>query len=147
MSEQINDGRAPELSIWFHTYCKQVIKNQVKKQINDFKREYDRIIIPYDESADKIIYDENLAAIDKYVFTACGEKILLEDETMAKAIMELRSDMRTIILLNIVLDYSMLEISDLIDMRYNTVKSYHSRAIHKLRKIMGGSADGKEETN
>ncbi len=147
MSEQINDEQAPEISIWFHTYCKQVIKNQVKKQINDFKREHDRVIAPYEEAADKIIYDENLSAIDKYVFMACGEKILLEDETMAKAIMELRSDMRTIILLNIVLDYSMLEISGLIDMRYSTVRSYHARALRKLRKILGGSADGRKETN
>lgn len=82
-----------------------------------------------ENKTDYIEFDENLAGID--------ENIALEEKLdLYNAIDRLRPEFKTVIILKYFNDYSVKEISEIMQVSDNTIKSHLNRARKSLKKIL-----------
>ena len=63
--------------------------------------------------------------------------ILLNDEEIVKALYGIKKNKRDILLLNVVAGQSLTEVADILEMKYETVRSYKKRAIKEMRRKLG----------
>ena len=132
------NGEISELQKRHDAFCYAVIRKQAIKQIQryvQYCKKYTAISI--EEMEEELFIEEDIA-LEKFVFTVKGEPIVIEDEFLAEAIMELQERVRNVLLLNVALEHKLSEITDILEIGYDTAKVYKSMALHEIRKKVSG---------
>lgn len=120
----------------FDCYCKKILKNEA---IN-IQREYQRLNAKQTSFSD--LTAEQLAVLSVYdvystdysSFKVLEYDIAVKDELLAEALQELPEKKRDIVLLSYFLDYSDVEIAELLHLLQRTVGYHRTTALEKLRK-------------
>lgn len=128
----------------FNSFCWMVIRRSVINQLRGYVRHcrnYGTVSLEETKESVTAVYDDFPEG--KIKIPAGKMFILIEDEELAAALMELHDKKREIILLNAALGYSLSEIAGQLDLKYDTVKRYKSNAMKELRGKVG--KNGKKE--
>ena len=71
----------------------------------------------------------------------CGTVVLIGDEKLAAALLEMQDTKREIVLRNTAFGYSLSEIAGQLELEYDTVRHYKSNAMKELRGKVGIDAE------
>ncbi|MDE5933568.1 MAG: sigma-70 family RNA polymerase sigma factor [Lachnospiraceae bacterium] len=135
---------AEKIASDFNSFCWTVIRRSVINQLRGYVRHcrnYGTVSLEETEESLLAVYDDIPAG--KIKISAGRMVILLEDERLADALMELQDKKREIILLSAAFGYSLSEIAGQLDLKYDTVKRYKSNAMRELRGKVGKDAKKK----
>lgn len=135
---------AEKITSEFNAFCWKVIRRSVLNQLRGYVRHcrnYGTVSLEEAEESAMAVYDDVLEG--KVEIPAGGTVILIGDERLAVALLELQDTKREIILRNTAFGYSLSEIAIQLDLKYDTVKRYKSYAMKELRGKVG--KDAKEE--
>lgn len=135
---------AEKIASDFNSFCWTVIRRSVINQLRGYVRHcrnYGTVSLEETEESLLAVYDDIPAG--KIKISAGKMVILLEDERLADALMELQDKKREIILLSAAFGYSLSEIAGQLDLKYDTVKRYKSNAMRELRGKVGKDAKKK----
>lgn len=135
---------AEKIASDFNSFCWTVIRRSVINQLRGYVRHCRNYgTVPLEETEESVtaVYDD--IPEGKIEIPAGKMVILIEDERLADALMELQDKKREIVLLNAALGYSLSEIAGQLDLKYDTVKRYKSNAIKELRRKVGRDAKKK----
>lgn len=135
---------AEKIASDFNSFCWTVIRRSVINQLRGYVRHcrnYGTVSLEETEESVTAVYDDILEG--KIEILAGKMVILIEDERLADALMELQDKKREIVLLNAALGYSLSEIAGQLDLKYDTMKRYKSNAIKELRGKVGRDAKKK----
>jgi len=130
----------------FDCYCKKILKNEA---IN-IQKEYQRLNAVQTSFSD--LSAEQLALLsvsDEYSTDYSNFKVLeydiaVKDELLAEALQELPEKKRDIVLLSYFLDYSDVEIAELLHLLQRTVGYHRTTALEKLKKRLEENKHGKK---
>lgn len=131
-------GNADKITSDFNAFCWMVIRRSVLNQLRGYARHCRNFeTVPLEEATENAtaVYDD--LPDEKVRITAGETTILIENETLAGALMDLQENKREIVLLHIVLGYSLSEIAKQLGLKYDTVKRYKSNAMQELRRKVG----------
>lgn len=132
---------AEKIASDFNSFCWIVIRRSVINQLRGYVRHcrnYGTVSLEETEESLLAVYDDIPAG--KIKIPAGKLVILIEDESLADALMGLQDKKREIILLNAAFGYSLSEIAGELDLKYDTVKRYKSNAMRELRGKVGKDA-------
>lgn len=124
----------------FDSFCKKILREEKvdyqRKLITQMNRE-----IPYAELTQKQI--DELRVTDKYrsdlnFFKVFDFEVGVENELLAEAIKSLSPISRDIVLLSYFMDYSDIEISELLNIVRRTVQYRRTSSLCKMKKHMEG---------
>lgn len=135
---------AEKIASDFNSFCWTVIRRSVINQLRGYVRHcrnYGTVSLEETEESLLAVYDDIPAG--KIKIPAGKLVILIEDESLADALMGLQDKKREIILLNAAFGYSLSEIAGELDLKYDTVKRYKSNAMRELRGKVGKDAKKK----
>ena len=135
---------AEKIASDFNSFCWTVIRRSVINQLRGYVRHcrnYGTVSLEETEESLLAVYDDIPAG--KIKISAGRMVILLEDERLADALMELQDKKRKIVLLSVAFGYSLSEIAGQLDLKYDTVKRYKSNAMRELRGKVGKDAKKK----
>lgn len=119
----------------FDFYCKKIIDNSVKNQIRNYLRYCQKYeVMAMDEEMEQLqtVTDEYLS--EKIEIKVGNESIYLESSQLAKAIMKIPERKRIALLLAVVLEYSIGDIAEQLNVSKKTVTDYKYEALSSLRK-------------
>lgn len=130
----------------FDSYCKKILKNEA---IN-IQREYQRLNeiqtsfsdLSTQQLAKLSVYDEY--STDYSSFKVLEYDIAVKDELLAEALQELPEKKRDIVLLSYFLDYSDVEIAELLHLLQRTVGYHRTTALEKLKTRLEKDKNGKK---
>ena len=128
----------------FDFYCKKIIDNSVKNQIRNYLRYCKKYeVMAMDEEMEQLqtVTDEYLS--EKIEIKVGNESIYLESSQLAKAIMRIPEKKRIALLLAVVLEYSIGDIAEQLNVSKKTVTDYKYEALSSLRKEV--RQNGKDE--
>ncbi len=129
---------AEKISSEFHSFCWKVIRRSVINQLRSYVRHcknYETVPLEETKESATAVYDDILEGKTK--IPAGGMVVLIKNEELAEALMELPDTKREVILLSAALGYSLSEIAVWMNLKYDTVKSYKSNAMRELRGKVG----------
>lgn len=130
---------AEKIASDFNSFCWTVIRRSVINQLRGYVRHcrnYGTVSLEETEESLLAVYDDIPAG--KIKIPAGKLVILIEDESLADALMGLQDKKREIILLNAAFGYSLSEIAGELDLKYDTVKRY------KIKRNEGIAREGRE---
>lgn len=121
----------------FDAYVRLIIRRRVKNQIRNYIRYCRRYDVVSMDDVEKLSdgYEEMMP--ETFKLYAGNYLIVLNDEEIVKALYEIKKNKRDILLLNVVVGQSLAEVADMLDMNYETVRSYKKRAIKEMRGKLG----------
>ena len=124
----------------FDSFCKKVLKNDVRNFYSEMKRLRDNEV-SFSETSEREF--AQLSTMDKYfateqAFNVSGYDIIVNDESIAEALRSLPERKRDIILLYYFLELSDAEIGKKLNLIRSTVQYQRTGALRELRKIMEG---------
>ena len=122
----------------FDSYCKKVLKNEVRDHYDEVKRARKREI-SFSEMSEREL--EQLSTTDKYfafeqIFNVQGNAVVVNDEIIAAALQNLPERKRDIILLSYFLEMSDGEIGDKLNLIRSTVQYQRASTLRELKKII-----------
>lgn len=129
---------AQKIAADFNAFCWTVIRRSVLNQLRSYVRHcrnFGTVSLEETEESVTAVYDD--IQEEEVRIPAGGTFILIEDERLADALLGLQDNKREVILLNAALGYSLSEIAGQLDLKYDTVKRYKSRAMKELRGKVG----------
>ena len=130
--------RAERVAKDFHSFCWKVIRCSVLNQLRGYVRHCMNFeTVSLEETGESVtaVYDD--IPEEKAKIPAGGTIVVIENELLADALLEMQDKKREIILLSTALGYSLSEIAGLLDLKYSTVKIYKSSAMKELRRKVG----------
>lgn len=121
----------------FDAYVRLIIRRRVKNQIRNYIRYCRRYDVVSMDDMEKLSdgYEEMMP--ETFKLYAGNYLIVLNDEEIVKALYGMKKNKRDILLLNVVAGQSLAEVADMLDMNYETVRSYKKRAIKEMRGKLG----------
>lgn len=121
----------------FDAYVRLIIRRRVKNQIRNYIRYCRRYDVVSMDDVEKLSdgYEEMMP--ETFKLYAGNYLIVLNDEEIVKALYGIKKNKRDILLLNVVAGQSLAEVADMLDMNYETVRSYKKRAIKEMRGKLG----------
>lgn len=130
----------------FDCYCKKILKNEA---IN-IQKEYQRLNavqtsfseLTAQQLAKLSVYDEYSS--DYSNFKVLEYDIAVKNELLAEALQELPERKRDIVLLSYFLDYSDVEIAELLHLLQRTVGYHRTTALEKMKKRLEENKHGKK---
>jgi len=122
----------------FDSFCKKVLKNEVRNFYGEIKRQRDKEVFFSELSAQEL---EQLATTDSYfateqIFNVLGHDVVVCDESIAKALRSLPERKRDIILLSYFLELSDGEIGKKLNLIRATVQYQRTSTLRELKKMM-----------
>lgn len=122
----------------FDCYCKKILKNeainiQKHNQYLNSKQVSLSNLTP-EQQNELCIYDEY--STDYWKFKVLEYDIAVKDELLAEALQQLPDKKRDIVLLSYFLDYSDVEIAELLNIVRRTVNDQRHKALRDLKKEM-----------
>ena len=121
----------------FDAYVRLVIRRRVKNQIRNYIRYCKRYDVVSVDDIEKMSEESEEMISKPFGLYAGDYLILLNDEEIVKALYGIKKNKRDILLLNVVARQSLTEVADILDMNYETVRSYKKRAIKEMRRKLG----------
>ena len=108
----------------FDAYVRLIIRRRVKNQIRNYIRYCRRYDVVSMDDVEKLSdgYEEMMP--ETFKLYAGNYLIVLNDEEIVKALYGIKKNKRDILLLNVVAGQSLAEVADMLDMNYETVRSY-----------------------
>jgi len=133
----------------FDSFCKTVLRNEVRNYYAEVKRLRDKEISLSDISAQELV---QLSTMDTYfatehIFDVVGNDVFVSDIGIAEALRNLPERNRDIILLYYFLDLSDDEIGKKLNMIRSTVQYRRTNTLQKLKKIMEEEAHEHKKRN
>jgi len=133
----------------FDSFCKKVLRNEVRDYYDEMKRLRDKEISFTELSEQEL---EQLSTTDKYfvteqTFNVLGDEIIVNDETIAEALRSLPERKRDIILLSYFLELTDGEIGKKLNLIRSTVQYQRTSTLRELKKILGGNINEHKENN
>ena len=133
----------------FDSFCKKVLRNEVRDYYDEMKRLRDREISFTELSEQEL---EQLSTTDKYfvteqTFNVLGDEIIVNDENIAEALRSLPERKRDIILLSYFLELTDGEIGKKLNLIRSTVQYQRTSTLRELKKILGGNINEHKENN
>lgn len=130
----------------FDCYCKKILKNEA---IN-IQKEYQRLNavqtsfseLTAQQLAKLSVYDEYSS--DYSNFKVLEYDIAVKNELLAEALQELPERKRDIVLLSYFLDYSDVEIAELLHLLQRTVGYHRTTALERMKKRLEENNHGKK---
>ena len=130
----------------FDCYCKKILKNEA---IN-IQKEYQRLNavqtsfseLTVQQLAKLSVYDEYSS--DYSNFKVLEYDIAVKNELLAEALQELPERKRDIVLLSYFLDYSDVEIAELLHLLQRTVGYHRTTALERMKKRLEENKHGKK---
>lgn len=124
----------------FDCYCKRVLKHEAI-DIQRHNQYLNTVQVSLSEL--KTAQENELCTFDEYStnyqnFKVFEYEIAVRDELLAEALLELPERKRDIVLLSYFLDYTDVEIADLLKSVRRTVNDQRNKALKDLRKRMEG---------
>lgn len=135
---------AEKIASDFNAFCWMVIRRSVLNQLRSYVRHcrnFETVSLEDTKESVTAVYDD--MPEEKVEIPAGGTVILIENETLADALLDLQENKREVILLHTALGYSLSEIAGRLGLKYDTVKRYKSNAMKELRGKVG--KDGKKK--
>lgn len=125
----------------FDAFCKTVLKNEARSYYGEMKRQRDREtsfeMLPLSE-LDKLCTTDQYPG-DRFIFSAYGYELHINDELVAAAFAELPQPGQNILILHCVLELADGEIGALMGMSRSVVQRHRTKALETMRiKLMGG---------
>lgn len=133
--EEFTQDELESIQHRFDFYCKKIIDNSVKNQIRNYLRYCQKYeVMAMDEEMERLqtVTDEYLS--EKIEIKVGNESIYLESSQLAKAIMKIPERKRIALLLAVVLEYSIGDIAEQLNVSKKTVTDYKYEALSSLRK-------------
>lgn len=133
--EEFTQDELESIQHRFDFYCKKIIDNSVKNQIRNYLRYCQKYeVMAMDEEMEQLqtVTDEYLS--EKIEIKVGNESIYLESSQLAKAIMKIPERKRIALLLAVVLEYSIGDIAEQLNVSKKTVTDYKYEALSSLRK-------------
>ena len=133
----------------FDSFCKKVLRNEVRDYYDEMKRLRDKEISFTELSEQEL---EQLSTTDKYfvteqTFNVLGDEIIVNDENIAEALRSLPERKRDIILLSYFLELTDGEIGKKLNLIRSTVQYQRTSTLRELKKILGGNINEHKENN
>lgn len=129
------DDTPSDLQMRFDCFCRTVIKRRVLKQVKNYItycKHYPGFSLE-DAVSGQLSTKDDFADI-KNKLSIEDEIFDVEDDSLADAIESLREKIRDIFLMHVLLERSLSEIADELELTYQTVRVYSSAALKDLRK-------------
>ena len=123
--EEFTQDELESIQHRFDFYCKKIIDNSVKNQIRNYLRYCQKYeVMAMDEEMEQLqtVTDEYLS--EKIEIKVGNESIYLESSQLAKAIMKIPERKRIALLLAVVLEYSIGDIAEQLNVSKKTVTDY-----------------------
>ena len=122
----------------FDSYCKKVLKNEMRDHYDEVKRKREREIF-FSEMSEREL--EQLSTTDKYfsteqIFNVQGNAVIVNDALIAGALQNLPERKRDIILLSYFLEMSDGEIGKKLNLIRATVQYQRTSTLRELKKII-----------
>lgn len=139
---KMTTDNAEKISAEFHVFCRKVIRRSVLNQLRGYVRyckNYGTVPLEETEESAMAVYDDVLEG--KVKIPVCGTVILIGDEKLAAALLEMQDTKREIVLRNTAFGYSLSEIAGQLELEYDTVRHYKSNAMKELRGKVGIDAE------
>ena len=126
----------------FDCFCKKVLKHEARDYYDEVRR-LGELETSFTELSEKEF--EQLCAEDEYfakeqIFNVSGMEIVVKDESIAEALLNLPEQDRGIVLLYYFLDMTDQAIGDKLDMPRPTVRYKRVKALKQLKNLKGGQA-------
>jgi len=133
----------------FDSFCKKVLRNDVRNHYDEMKRLRDKEVSFSELSAREL---EQLSTTDKYfrveqTFNVLGNDIIVNDESIAEALKVLPERKRDIILLSYFLELSDGEIGKKLNLIRSTVQYQRTSTLRELKKMMEEENANERESN
>ena len=132
----------------FDSYCKKVLKCEACNGYRQISRRQKRFTsleeLSEAEMAQLAVYD--LYPWEYTPFPVGGAVILIEDDGLAEALLGLSQEDREIFMMHWFLRMTDAQIARYINMPRRTVNTRRHKAYRLLTELMGGEADGEQET-
>lgn len=127
-----------EKQLTFDCFCKRVLKHEaIDIQRNNKYLNATQISLSgltAEQLSELTVYD--VYSTDYANFKVLEYDIAVKDELLAEALQQLPEKKRDIVLLSYFLDYSDMEIADLLNLVRRTVNDQRNKALHDLKKRM-----------
>ena len=107
---KITSDNAEKISSEFHVFCRKVIRRSVLNQLRGYVRyckNYGTVPLEETEESAMAVYDDVLEG--KVKIPVCGTVVLIGDEKLAAALLEMQDTKREIVLRNTAFGYSLYE--------------------------------------
>lgn len=120
----------------FDAYIKRIVKRKITNlivQIIKHREYFDSV--PYDDVGEYMTLSEEKYEITK-IFKVGAEEIVLRDEDLIDILLTLRTSERNVLLLNVCANRSLKEITQELNLTYETVRTYKKRALREVRGKM-----------
>ena len=133
----------------FDSFCKKVLKHDVRNYYNEIKRRQNREELFSELSEQEMA---QLSIMDNYfateqTFKVIGSDVIVNDGNIADALRTLPERNRDIILLSYFLELSDGEIGKKLNLIRSTVQYQRTRTLQELKKLLEEeTADGRSET-
>ena len=130
----------------FDCYCKTILKNEalnIQKEyqrLNAVQTSFSELTAP--QLAKLSVYDEYSS--DYSNFKVLEYDIAVKNELLAEALQELPERKRDIVLLSYFLDYSDVEIAELLHLLQRTVGYHRTTALERMKKRLEENKHGKK---
>lgn len=143
---EYNNETYLSLPIRYDSYCKgllsNLVHNVVDKQANRLKKEY----LMDDYAYEMIVGEEDVGdRVAEVCLSVEGHEVKIHNPELAEALLKLQERKRQVVLLSEFIGYSLHEISEMLGLTYETVKSTKSKAIRDIRKGKRGGKNEKKE--
>ena len=118
----------------FDAYIRLIIRRRVENQVRNYIRYCRRYDVVSMDVIERISDESDEIKSEPVKIYAGGHLVLLQDEEIAGALYQIKKNKRDILLRNIVEGQSLIEVADILDMSYETVRTYKKRAIKEMRE-------------
>ena len=134
----MNDSRKLDKQHAFDSFCKKVLKNEVRNYYKEMERLRNNEVSFSELTAAEL---DQLSATDRYfataqIFNVQGNDIIVNSDSLSTALKTLPQNKRDIILLSYFLELSDMEIGEKLNLIRSTVQYRRSSALRELRKFL-----------
>lgn len=127
----------------FDSFCKKVLKNEARDHYDEIKRlrEKEAALLELAETTFALTVSEDKYFYTEDVFDVMGDEIIVRDEKIGCALIQLSERRRNILLLYHFIGHSDEKIAKKLGLKRSAVQYQRTTAEKELRKIMEGAAD------
>lgn len=133
--EDFTPEELKDIQYRFDSYCRKIIDNSIRNQIRNYLRyckNYTVITMDEEMEEKQAVVDEYLS--EKIEIEVGTEHIYLDSHELAKAIMKIPNRKRMALLLAVVLEYSIGDIAEQLQITKKTATDYKYEALCSLRE-------------
>lgn len=135
---ELSPSQKTSIRYQFETYCKKVLRGERCDYLRQVLRRANREVCFSDLPATIL---ERLCAsdyypMDRYVFELYGHQVVVLNERLGEALMQMGPDGRDVLLLGYFLDLNDREISVLLGSSRSTIQRRRQRSLDQMKKLL-----------